>query len=73
MDKMTERLAAARLVPVVKIENVEDALPLAQALTEGGLPLAEITFRTPAAEEAIRLITRKFPQMLIGMRGRNFS
>ena len=36
MDKITERLAAARLVPVVKIENVEDALPLAQALTEGG-------------------------------------
>ena len=66
MDKITERLAAARLVPVVKIENVEDALPLAQALTEGGLPLAEITFRTPAAEEAIRLIKRKFPQMLVG-------
>lgn len=66
MDKITERLAAARLVPVVKIENVEDALPLAQALTEGGLPLAEITFRTPAAEEAIRLIKREFPQMLVG-------
>ena len=42
------------------------AVPLAQALVEGGLPCAEVTFRTAAAEESIRLMTEKFPEMLVG-------
>lgn len=54
------------LVPVVKIERVEDAVDLARALLAGGLPCAEITFRTEAAEEAIRQISFSLPDMLVG-------
>jgi 2-dehydro-3-deoxyphosphogluconate aldolase/(4S)-4-hydroxy-2-oxoglutarate aldolase len=54
------------LVPVVKIERVEDAVDLARALLAGGLPCAEITFRTEAAEEAIRQISSSLPDMLVG-------
>ena len=53
-------------VPVVKIDDAKDAVPLAKALCDGGLPCAEITFRTSAAEEAIRKIHEAFPQMLLG-------
>ena len=42
------------------------AVPLAKALVEGGLPCAEVTFRTEAAEESIRLMTEQFPEMLVG-------
>ena len=54
------------VVPVVVLENAKDALPLAKALTEGGLPCAEVTFRTDAAEESIRLICREYPDVLVG-------
>lgn len=54
------------VVPVVVLEDAEDALPLAQALTEGGLPCAEVTFRTEAAEESIRRMREKYPDMLVG-------
>ena len=54
------------VVPVVVLEDAKDALPLAKALKEGGLPCAEVTFRTDAAEESIRLIRREYPQMLVG-------
>lgn len=54
------------LVPVVKIEREEDAVDLASALLAGGLPCAEITFRTEAAEEAIRQISSSLPDMLVG-------
>ena len=53
------------VVPVVVLEDAEDALPLAQALTEGGLPCAEVTFRTEAAEESIRRMREKYPDMLV--------
>ena len=62
MDLIKEK----RIVPVVKIDRVEDALPLAKALIDGGLPVAEITFRTDAAEESIRVIRENYPQMLCG-------
>lgn len=55
-----------KIVPVVKLDRVEDALPLAKALLDGGLPVAEITFRTDAAEESIRQIRNKYPEMLCG-------
>lgn len=55
-----------RVVPVISIESPEAALPLADALLAGGLPIAEITFRTTAAAEAIGLLTEKRPEMLIG-------
>ena len=51
---MLKQLSLAGLVPVIKVKNAEDAVPLCQALKNGGLPVAEITFRTDAAEEAIR-------------------
>ena len=54
------------MVPVVVLEDAKDAVPLATALVEGGLPCAEVTFRTEAAEESIRLMTEQFPEMLVG-------
>ncbi len=53
------------VIPVVVINDVKDALPLADALVEGGLPCAEVTFRTEAAEESIRLMHEKYPDMCI--------
>ena len=54
------------IVPVVKLDRAEDAVPLAKALMNGGLPVAEITFRTDAAEESIKKIAAELPEMLIG-------
>lgn len=54
------------IIPVVAIDDAENAVPLAKALREGGLPAAEITFRTAAAEEAIRRITEECPDVLVG-------
>ncbi len=54
------------IVPVVKIDDADKAEGLAKAMIEGGLPCAEVTFRTDAAEEAIRRITKAFPEMLVG-------
>lgn len=67
MDKQfVEKIKELKIVPVVKIDDVEDALPLAKALCAGGLPVAEITFRTDAAEESIRRISQEVPEMLVG-------
>lgn len=66
MHEVLERLHELKIIPVVKINDVEKALPLAQALCLGGLPCAEITFRTAQAEEAIRRIAVAFPEMLVG-------
>lgn len=65
MDLLT-RIQNAKIVPVVVIKQLEDAEPMLRALCEGGLPVAEITFRTPCAADAIRLACEKFPEMLIG-------
>jgi 2-dehydro-3-deoxyphosphogluconate aldolase/(4S)-4-hydroxy-2-oxoglutarate aldolase len=54
------------VVPVVTVERLEQALPLADALIEGGLPIAEVTFRTPAAAEVIDCLVRERPQLLVG-------
>lgn len=54
------------VVPVVVLEDAKNALPLAKALTEGGLPCAEVTFRTDAAEESIRLMCSEYPDMAVG-------
>jgi 2-dehydro-3-deoxyphosphogluconate aldolase / (4S)-4-hydroxy-2-oxoglutarate aldolase len=66
MNNLIERLAELRLIPVVAIPDSSQAIPLADALNNANLPCAEITFRTEAAEESIRLITSQFPKMLIG-------
>jgi len=63
---MNEQLAACGVVPVVVLEDAKDARPLAQALVEGGLPCAEVTFRTDAAEESIRIMAEAYPEMLVG-------
>lgn len=61
-----EKIASFGIVPVISIDSPDKALPLADALIEGGLPLAEITFRTEAAAESIALIAKNRPQMLVG-------
>ena len=66
MKDMINQLHLIGLIPVIKIENAEDAVPLAKALIDGGLPAAEITFRTKCAAEAIKNITEAFPEMLVG-------
>ena len=66
MSSIISQLSDIGLVPVVKIERAEDAIFLADALIRGGLPCAEITFRTPAAAEAIRRISKARPDLLVG-------
>lgn len=66
MNDIPKRLGELKLIPVVKIENAADAVPLGEALLEGGLPVAEITFRTDAAEEAIASLSEKLPELLVG-------
>src|SRR5215475_7695211 len=64
--KIVERVREIGIVPVVSIPKLEYALPLAEALLEGGLPCAEITFRTAAAAEAIEQIRSRFPEIFLG-------
>jgi len=66
MDKILEKIGELGIVPVVKIEKAEDALSLGKALLDGGLPIAEITFRTSAAEESIKILSKKLPDLLVG-------
>ncbi|MFR8170953.1 MAG: bifunctional 4-hydroxy-2-oxoglutarate aldolase/2-dehydro-3-deoxy-phosphogluconate aldolase [Marvinbryantia sp.] len=66
MKSMEEQFKEVGVVPVVVLNDAKDALPLAEALVEGGLPCAEVTFRTDAAEESIRLMAEKYPDMLVG-------
>lgn len=66
MFDVLKQVSDIGIVPVVKIDNAEDAIGLANALIKGGLPCAEITFRTAAAKDAIKLISEKFPEMLVG-------
>lgn len=66
MNNIDEQIKNMHVVPVVVLEDAQNARPLAKALVEGGLPCAEVTFRTSAAEEAIRIMTTEFPEMLVG-------
>ena len=66
MTDLLEKLGALGVVPVVKIERAEDAVELGRALLAGGLPCAEITFRTAAAEDAIRQISSSLPEIIVG-------
>ncbi len=66
MNQVLERISKIGIVPVVKINDAENAEPLAQALCNGGITCVEITFRTGQAEEAIRRILKEFPHMLVG-------
>ena len=66
MDKIIEKISAMGVIPVVAIENASDAGGLGDALIEGGLPCAEITFRTAAAASAIRTLCNSHPEILVG-------
>lgn len=66
MSTIFEKFSKIGIIPVVVLEDAKDAEPLGKALMEGGLPCAEVTFRTTAAEEAIKIMTEKFPDMLVG-------
>ena len=63
---LLEQVEIKKIVPVVKLDRASDARPLGEALSEGGLPVAEVTFRTDAAEESIRIMSQKFPDLLVG-------
>lgn len=60
------KIGEVGIIPVIKLNRVEEAVPLAQALLAGGIPVAEVTFRTEAAAAGIAAIRREFPQMLVG-------
>lgn len=66
MSEILEKIKEIGIVPVIVLEDAKDALPLAEALMEGGLPCAEVTFRTAAAEDSIRAISQAYPEMLVG-------
>jgi len=66
MSTVAEKIAGFGVVPVVVLDDVKDAAPLAKALVEGGLPCAEVTFRTAAAEESIRIMATEYPDMFVG-------
>lgn len=66
MNEILKEISRIGIVPVIALDDAKDAKPLAQALCEGGLPCAEVTFRTAAAEESIRIMAQEFPEMLVG-------
>lgn len=66
MKTLEEQFYEYAVVPVVVLDDADDAAPLAEALIKGGLPCAEVTFRTEAAEESIRIMSEKYPDMLVG-------
>ncbi len=65
-EQLIEKIGNTKIVPVVVLNTLEETLPKMQALVNGGLPCAEITFRTPCAAEAIALTVKNFPDMLVG-------
>lgn len=66
MKSIEERLEELKVIPVVKLDRAEDGIPLAKSLIDGGIPAAEITFRTACAREAIEAVSRQFPDMFVG-------
>lgn len=66
MENILKQLELLGIVPVIAIDDAENAEPLAQALIDGGLPCAEVTFRTAAAKDSMKKISKKFPLMLMG-------
>lgn len=65
-EQKIEQIKKMKVVPVVVLNTIEETLPKMEALIKGGLPCAEITFRTPCAADAIALTTKTFPDMFVG-------
>ena len=66
MNEILMKIGQMGIVPVVVLNDVKNAVPLAQSLINGGLPCAEVTFRTEAAQQSIAEISKNFPQMFVG-------
>lgn len=66
MSDVCEVLAEVKVVPVIAIDSIADAIPLADALLDGGIPAAEITFRTAVASDVIHLLSKERPQLYVG-------
>lgn len=66
MEDILEQIGKLGIVPVVEIKDAKDAVALGKALIEGDLPIAEITFRTAAAEDSIRALTQELPELIVG-------
>lgn len=66
MNDVIERVAKLKLIPVIKLNTPAEAEPMAKTLINGGLPIAEVTFRTDAAEEAIKIMHRDYPDIFLG-------
>ena len=65
-EEILEKVCAKKLVPLVVLEDEKDAVPMAKALVEGGIPVAEVTFRTDAAAAVIRAMAEQVPEILVG-------
>ena len=66
MDEVLRKIGEVGIIPVVVLNDARDAEPLAKALIDGGLPCAEVTFRTDAAEGSIAIMTKKYPELFVG-------
>lgn len=66
MNMIQDKIKHIGVVPVVKLDDASEAVPLAKALIKGGVPLAEVTFRTDAAEDSIRLMAEQVPDVMVG-------
>lgn len=66
MNEVLQKMHEIGIIPVVVLNDAKDAEPLGKALLDGELPCAEVTFRTDAAEESIRIMSEKFPELLVG-------
>ncbi|MGL4476100.1 MAG: bifunctional 4-hydroxy-2-oxoglutarate aldolase/2-dehydro-3-deoxy-phosphogluconate aldolase [Shewanella sp.] len=66
MQQLIQQMSELQVIPVIAIEDAQDIIPLGKALYDNGLPVAEITFRSDAAVEAIALLRAAYPDMLIG-------
>lgn len=64
-EQIIEKLRQLKVVPVIAVDEAQDILPLVKTLSDNGLPVAEITFRSAAGEDAIRLTRQHFPDVLI--------
>lgn len=64
--EINDILKSSPIIPIITLKDIRDAMPLAQSLLEGGIKVAEITLRTNAAFDAIKVISRAFPELIIG-------